>query len=260
MSVKICDFGLSDFVNKQNPLLKVCGKPGYLAPECLQLADLSKCENVRLSTKGDSLSVGVLLYFLLTGDIPFTGESVDQVVCATLAGSVNYSLSKLTSAPSNILNLLKGLLTYNAYKRLSAGEALNHPSFELDVKDVIQQSPKADSTKSVLKRAIKLKLIPQAKVNSSSIQKERKNSNFGNITLCPKITDLSKSISKQQICIKVNTDLELISNRTRKSSKIQLRQQSTTEQVESNSPKKIIITRNASIHKSDKHGMSLSAA
>ena len=78
MSVKICDFGLSDFVNKQNPLLKVCGTPGYVALECLELADNGKDENVRLSRKSDSFSVGVLLYFLLTGNIPFTGESVGR--------------------------------------------------------------------------------------------------------------------------------------------------------------------------------------
>lgn len=125
---------------------------------------------------------------------------------------------------------------------------------------MIQQSPNANSIKSGLKRAIKVKLIPQAKVNSSSIQKEKKNSNFGNIPLSPKITGLSKSISKQQICIKVNTDLELIPNRARKSSKIQLRHQSTTEQIETNSPKNFIITRNASIHKSNKHGISPTAA
>lgn len=38
-SVKICDFGFGDFVDRQGPVFTKCGTPGYLAPECLGPVD-----------------------------------------------------------------------------------------------------------------------------------------------------------------------------------------------------------------------------
>lgn len=73
--IKIIDFGLSSAVDGTgHNLFSVCGTPGFIAPEFATLTrsqieeatpeDFSNC---------DVFSVGSILFYLLTGDIPFGG-------------------------------------------------------------------------------------------------------------------------------------------------------------------------------------------
>ena len=62
--VKLIDFGLS----KQGDILKTkLGTPYYVAPEVL---------TGRYSMKCDVWSAGVITYMLLTGEPPFSGETM----------------------------------------------------------------------------------------------------------------------------------------------------------------------------------------
>ena len=64
LKVKLWDFGVSRKILSQNPLRG--GSPGFLAPEIF--TDLG------LDYPCDVFSLGVLLHFMLTLDVPFVEE------------------------------------------------------------------------------------------------------------------------------------------------------------------------------------------
>ncbi|GAA6062175.1 hypothetical protein JCM10212_005130 [Sporobolomyces blumeae] len=72
--VKLTDFGLSRFINPASPLLQTrCGSEAYAAPELL----MGKPYDGRLT---DSWAVGVVLFAVATGGLPFVEEEPSVVV------------------------------------------------------------------------------------------------------------------------------------------------------------------------------------
>ncbi len=79
--VKVVDFGLAKMrVETQQPNITspgiVCGTPEYMSPE--------QARGDPLDARSDLYAVGVILYQLLTGRLPFEGDSPTQVVLAHL--------------------------------------------------------------------------------------------------------------------------------------------------------------------------------
>ena len=64
MNPKICDFGISSEYDSSKPILDTGGTPAYLAPEVIK-AKGDVCP------KSDIWSLGVLLYLLGFGYVPF---------------------------------------------------------------------------------------------------------------------------------------------------------------------------------------------
>ena len=70
----LIDFGISKIcVNKKNSLTLTKGTINYLAPECLEIIELSENEEIisMISTKVDVWSFGCLLSYLFSGIIPW---------------------------------------------------------------------------------------------------------------------------------------------------------------------------------------------
>lgn len=59
--LRIIDFGLAAMTNEENALFKICGTPGFIAPEILRR------KSKTYSEKCDIFSAGVIFYYLLTG-------------------------------------------------------------------------------------------------------------------------------------------------------------------------------------------------
>ena len=68
--IKIIDFGLSKRHKQGEKLHNVAGTPYYMAPEVLEGDYDEKC---------DVWSLGVLLYVLMSGYLPFQGENRAEV-------------------------------------------------------------------------------------------------------------------------------------------------------------------------------------
>jgi len=66
----LADFGLATSNDVSNYLLPRCGTPGFVAPEIL----LNDDPDVHYSLKCDLFSVGVTLFMMLTGRMPYEGE------------------------------------------------------------------------------------------------------------------------------------------------------------------------------------------
>jgi serine/threonine protein kinase len=71
-SIKICDFGVSRIINKGQLIQEQCGTPAYLAPEII--AD-EGYEGFYV----DIWSLGVLLYAMLQGTVPFKASNLQDL-------------------------------------------------------------------------------------------------------------------------------------------------------------------------------------
>lgn len=65
-NIKVVDFGLSKDLSNSNIIQNASGTPFYVAPETLMLKG---------SIKSDMWSLGVIMYIMLSGRVPFTGQS-----------------------------------------------------------------------------------------------------------------------------------------------------------------------------------------
>jgi len=69
--LKLIDFGLSKRQKGNSKLKTMAGTPYYMAPEVI--------EGKKYDSKYDMWSMGVLMYQLLSGYLPFNGDNFPQV-------------------------------------------------------------------------------------------------------------------------------------------------------------------------------------
>ena len=115
--LKIIDFGASVLMKGRKKITFRFGTPYYIAPEVLQQSYNEKC---------DIWSIGVILYLLLTGTVPFDGDNDEEIWKKIINDEINYSSPKIKNLSPEAKDLLKKLLIKNPDKRLSASEALEH--------------------------------------------------------------------------------------------------------------------------------------
>jgi calcium-dependent protein kinase len=121
--LKLIDFGLSSkFSDVTNEKMKSrVGTPLYLAPEVLA---------GHYDYKADLWSCGVILFILLSGRYPFTGETEKELFFNILNGEVDYRLNQLNHISDTGKDLVRKLLTQDAKTRIDAATALAHPWFQ----------------------------------------------------------------------------------------------------------------------------------
>eukprot|EP00826_Nyctotherus_ovalis_P018393 TRINITY_DN15507_c0_g5_i1.p1 TRINITY_DN15507_c0_g5~~TRINITY_DN15507_c0_g5_i1.p1 ORF type:complete len:263 (+),score=82.99 TRINITY_DN15507_c0_g5_i1:939-1727(+) len=114
--VKICDFGVSKVIEKDKMISDQCGTPAYLAPEII----------ANLGYKGfyvDLWSLGILLYAMLCGTIPFKAKNLEDLYDVIKEGRIEYP-ARLSKEAKGLIN---GLLRFVPRDRLSIPEILVHP-------------------------------------------------------------------------------------------------------------------------------------
>jgi calcium-dependent protein kinase len=118
--LKLVDFGLSNkFSNKFDKLHSTVGTPFYVAPEVLRGTYDSKC---------DLWSVGVMLFAMLSGELPFYANNVTSVFRKIESGCFKMNNDRWESISEETKHLVTKLLCLNTHDRLSANEALEHPA------------------------------------------------------------------------------------------------------------------------------------
>ncbi|CDF35038.1 unnamed protein product [Chondrus crispus] len=116
---KITDFGLATFCNEDKNIHSVVGTPSYVAPEIIR--------NVPYGPPADVWSCGIVLYFMLSGERPFTGDTRDDIKRAVLAGDLRFPSQLFGACTPEIKHLINSMLAFDQRNRISAREALSHP-------------------------------------------------------------------------------------------------------------------------------------
>ena len=114
--IKLSDFGLCSYNSENIQNQTFCGSPCYCSPECL-------CRIPYDCRVSDVWSLGIILYALVVGDLPWNTTNSSMMIHQIVKG--NFSLPSFLS--ENVKSLIKGMLKVNPNERLTLLEVLEHP-------------------------------------------------------------------------------------------------------------------------------------
>ncbi|XP_074567988.1 serine/threonine-protein kinase ATG1c-like isoform X2 [Curcuma longa] len=115
--LKIADFGFARSLAPRGLAETLCGSPLYMAPEVMQFQ--------KYDAKADLWSIGIILYQLVTGRTPFTGNSQIQLLQNILKTN-EFRFPLDCNLSYECVDLCQKLLRRNAVERLTFEEFFNH--------------------------------------------------------------------------------------------------------------------------------------
>jgi len=116
LNLKICDFGISRTIIPAHRMTEQSGTPAFMAPEIISGGGYE-------GFGSDIWSLGVVLYCLLTGTLPFRGNSGAELNQNIMKGVFNKEIKISEEA----LQLLERLLEVRPEKRITLKEIWGHP-------------------------------------------------------------------------------------------------------------------------------------
>lgn len=120
--LKLCDFGVCRVLKKGELINEHCGTPAYLAPEIIANVDYDGyCVDV--------WSLGVTLYAMVTGTLPFKAKNLPDLQKAILKGTFDLP----SHLSSQCCSLLRGLLQLVPRQRMTLDQISEHPWLAYEV-------------------------------------------------------------------------------------------------------------------------------
>ena len=114
LTAKLTDFGWSNYIQEDEKRTTVCGTPIYLAPEIIKEQGHDE--------KVDIWCIGVLLFELATGTVPFPGNDIETLESNILKLKIQWPKDINIEAK----NLISKILKLDPNARISLPEMLNH--------------------------------------------------------------------------------------------------------------------------------------
>ena len=114
---KLTDFGWSNYIEEEKERKTVCGTPIYLAPEIIKEKGHDE--------KVDIWCIGVLLFELMTGSVPFQGKDIESLKSNILHLKITWPKEMNKDAKDLISKILK----LDPSERITLEEMLEHPFF-----------------------------------------------------------------------------------------------------------------------------------
>jgi serine/threonine-protein kinase len=112
-TVKLVDFGLAADLDAESQRV---GTPHYMAPET--------CESGTSETASDVYSLGITLHHLLTGQPPYAGKSVKEILQAHLTGEALHPERKVAGLKREISDLVRHMTKRDPLLRPQAMEVV----------------------------------------------------------------------------------------------------------------------------------------
>ena len=123
---KLTDFGWSNYIFNGIKRTTLCGTPVYMAPEIIREQPHDE--------KVDIWCIGVLLFELTTGTLPFQGETTE----ALKNNILNLKISWPKDINLDAKNLIIKILKIEPDQRISLTDIIQHDFFSKHLKDPIQ--------------------------------------------------------------------------------------------------------------------------
>ena len=118
MELKLGDFGLAKKLSfRDEKISEMVGTPAYMAPEIL--------ENMGYSLEVDIWSLGVIMYYLIIGKLPFNKPNQEDIK------SVSYTFPKKAIISRAAKSLIEQILVKDPKERPSLKQILRHDFFTL---------------------------------------------------------------------------------------------------------------------------------
>ena len=119
--IKIIDFGCAVYKDKLSDLPikeKFAGTPGYVAPEIYK--------QEIYDDKIDTFSLGIILYFMLSGYLPFQSNFLEEI--EELTKNCNYSIVNMhwSNISDEAKDIIQKTLTFKE-NRITTAELAKHP-------------------------------------------------------------------------------------------------------------------------------------
>ncbi|KAK5641312.1 hypothetical protein RI129_009859 [Pyrocoelia pectoralis] len=119
--VKIADFGLSKLIESTSHMYTVCGTLAFVAPEVIDPCYGPYTQQV------DVWSLGVVLYTMLSNELPFKSTENGDTRKLILFGELSMTSAPWSFVSSNAKDLIKKMLMRNPEDRLTIHQVADHP-------------------------------------------------------------------------------------------------------------------------------------
>ena len=120
--IKIMDFGLSKIISPNERMVDGYGTLSYVAPEVLLRTPYNK--------EVDIWSMGVILFYMLTGKLPFRGKKEQEVAEKIVYEDLVFDEDDWEIRSQSVQDLIKCCLEKNREKRITIDDFINHPWFK----------------------------------------------------------------------------------------------------------------------------------
>lgn len=102
----ICDFGLATYADEESYLFVRCGTPGFVAPEIINIKDMS----TKSDPISDVFSAGLIFHYLLFNCSVFSGKKYNEILAQNRSCEFNFFNEKYQSLNRECLDLLMKML------------------------------------------------------------------------------------------------------------------------------------------------------